>query len=90
MPGHNYAALAARLKSAGVPGATPCAVVSQATTAQQRTHLTTIAELFHAPRLTAPTLVIVGKVVRFADPVSLAPPFITPRITSGTAEDSIA
>ena len=75
MPGQNYSDVAAKLKGAGLAGETPCAVISRATTAQQRTHLSTIAELAISPRLAAPTLLVVGEVVRFADPVLLAQEF---------------
>ncbi len=77
MPGQNYPEIAGKLKAAGVSADTPCAIVSQATTRNQRAHLTTIAELSSAPRFPSPTLLMVGKVVRFADPVSFAQPFIT-------------
>jgi uroporphyrin-III C-methyltransferase len=72
MPGQNYGALSARLTAAGLDGATPCAVVSQASTARQRTHVTTIHELKSAPHLESPTLLVVGEVVRFADAASLS------------------
>ncbi len=75
MPGQNYSDIAAKLKGAGLAGETPCAVISRATTAQQRTHRSTIAELANSPRLAAPTLLVVGEVVRFADPVLLAQEF---------------
>lgn len=75
MPGQNYSDVAAKLKGAGLAGETPCAVISRATTAQQRTHRSTIAELAISPRLAAPTLLVVGEVVRFADPVLLAQEF---------------
>ena len=68
MPGQNYSEVAAKLKAAGLSGQTPCAVISRASTPQQRTHRTTIAELVEAPRLAAPTLLVVGEVVRLADP----------------------
>jgi len=67
MPGQNYAETAARLRSAGLSNQTPCAVVSRASTAAQKTHRTTIGELHHAPKLVSPTLLIVGEVVRVAD-----------------------
>jgi uroporphyrin-III C-methyltransferase len=67
MPGKNYSDVAGKLKSAGVEGDTPCAIVSHATTRQQQVHLTTIGSLHRAPLLVAPTLLIVGDVVRFAD-----------------------
>ena len=75
MPGQNYSDVAAKLKGAGLAGETPCAVISRATTAQQRTHRSTIAELSNSPRLAAPTLLVVGEVVRFADPVLLSQEF---------------
>ncbi len=68
MPGHNYSELAAKLKSAGVAVDTPVAILSQATTTHEQTHLTDLANLHRAPHLAAPTLLIVGDVVRFADP----------------------
>lgn len=75
MPGENYSDVAAKLKGAGLAGETPCAVISRATTPQQRTHRSTIAELSNSPRLAAPALLVVGEVVRFADPVLLAQDF---------------
>jgi uroporphyrin-III C-methyltransferase len=75
MPGQTYSDVAAKLKGAGLAGETPCAVISRATTAQQRTHRSTIAELSNSPRLAAPTLLVVGEVVRFADPILLAQEF---------------
>jgi len=67
MPGQNYGEIAAQLKSAGLRGETPCAIISRATTKQQQTHRATIADLHRAPHLHAPTLLVVGEVVRFAD-----------------------
>lgn len=66
MPGHNYGEIARRLRDAGLPGETPCALVSRATTAHQQLHVTTVADLHRAPRLSAPALLIVGEVVRLA------------------------
>jgi uroporphyrin-III C-methyltransferase len=67
MPGNNYAEIARRLAKSGFASETPCAVLSRATTPQQELHQTTISELHRAPRLAAPTLLFVGKVVGFAD-----------------------
>jgi uroporphyrin-III C-methyltransferase len=78
MPGQNYADIATRLKAAGLPGETPCAIVSRASTSLQRTHCTTVAGLNVAPQLAAPTLLVVGDVVGFADPVALAQEFVVP------------
>jgi uroporphyrin-III C-methyltransferase len=75
MPGQNYSAVGTKLKAAGLAGETPCAIISRATTPYQRTNRTTIGELASAPQLSAPTLLVVGEVVRFADPVLLAQEF---------------
>jgi uroporphyrin-III C-methyltransferase len=82
MPGQNYSEVAAKLKAAGLTGQTPCAVISRASTPQQRTHRTTIAELVEAPRLAAPTLLVVGEVVRLADPRLLAEGFGGPFLSA--------
>src|SRR5579864_2114841 len=66
MPGRNFGEIARRLRHAGLDGETPCAVVSRATTPDQQLHVATVAELPAAPPLAAPTLVIVGEVVRLA------------------------
>jgi|SRR5580658_2144193 uroporphyrin-III C-methyltransferase len=80
MPGQNYSEVAAKLKTAGLSGQTPCAVISRATTPQQRTHRSTIAELHRSPKLSAPTLLVVGEVVRFADPAALVQQFGPPPV----------
>ncbi len=71
MPGYRYEATAQRLVSAGLDEATPCAIISQAASVQEQVHRTTLAALPQAPQLPAPTLLIVGKVVQFADHASL-------------------
>jgi uroporphyrin-III C-methyltransferase len=68
MPGHHYANLAAKLTSAGLASDTPCAIVSRATAPDQRGFLTNLGQLQHSPRLAAPTLLVVGEVVRLAGP----------------------
>jgi len=78
MPGQNHAEIAAKLKASGLAGETPCITISRATTAQQQTHFSTIAELPHSPKLAAPTLLVVGEVVRHADPIALAQQFASP------------
>jgi uroporphyrin-III C-methyltransferase len=82
MPGQKYVEVAAKLKAAGLAGQTPCAVISRATTPHQRTHRSTIAELHRSPKLAAPTLLVVGEVVRFADPVALAQQFGAPDLSA--------
>ena len=70
MPGQDYSTVAKKITAAGLEGDTPCMLISRATTRRQRTHRTTIAALGRAPQMAAPTLLIVGEVVRFADPVA--------------------
>lgn len=67
MPGRNYSELAAKLRDEGVSAETPCAIISRATTPSQQTYRSTVAALAEAPHLAAPTLLIVGDVVRYAD-----------------------
>jgi len=83
MPGQNYSEIAAKLIAAGLLSETPCAIISRATTRHQRTHRTTIADLTRAPQLAAPTLLVVGEVARFADPVVAAQEFVVPTLPSG-------
>jgi uroporphyrin-III C-methyltransferase len=78
MPGSNYTEIASKLKAAGLAGETPCAVISRATTRQQRTRRSTVATLHRSAELPAPTLLIVGHVVRFADDAVLAQALIAP------------
>ncbi len=71
MPGQRYSEVSSKLEAAGLNGDMPCAIISRATTPLQRTHFSTIADLPRAPRLAAPTLLVVGEVVRLADPATL-------------------
>jgi uroporphyrin-III C-methyltransferase len=84
MPGQNYSEIAAKLKAAGLAAHTPCTIISRATTKHQQTHRTTVAELTRSPRLASPTLLVVGEVVRFSDPVTLAQGFDLPAISTGS------
>jgi siroheme synthase len=70
MPGFNYAETAGQLIAAGLRPATPCAIISRATTKQQRVHRTTVADLPNAPQLPAPTLLLIGDVVA-SEPVAI-------------------
>jgi len=81
MPGQNYSDIAKRLAAAGLAGETPCAVISRATTKHQRTHRTTVLELHRTPQLAAPTLLVVGEVVRLADPAVLVEGFTIPDVS---------
>ena len=71
MPGQNYSEIAKKLRAAGVAGEMPCAIISRATTQYQRTYRTNISDLHRAPQLAAPTLLVVGEVVRLADPAAI-------------------
>jgi uroporphyrin-III C-methyltransferase len=66
MPGHHYSEIANKLRSAGLSDETPCAIVSRATTSQEQVFSTNIQKLGDAPRLPAPTLLIIGDVLRHA------------------------
>ena len=83
MPGQNYSDIAQRLRTAGLAGETPCAVISRATTKHQRTHRTTVLDLHRSPQLAAPTLLVVGEVVRLADPAVLVEGFVIPDVSKG-------
>jgi uroporphyrin-III C-methyltransferase len=76
MPGRHYSDIARRLSTAGLAADTPCAVISRATTKYQRTHRTTLANLHRAPELVAPTLLVVGEVVRLSNPAAEVPAFV--------------
>jgi uroporphyrin-III C-methyltransferase len=67
MPGSNYGEISNRLTAAGFAQETPCAIISRATTPEQQIHRATVLDLARAPKLVAPTLLVVGEVVRFAD-----------------------
>jgi uroporphyrin-III C-methyltransferase len=90
MPGQNYAFISAKLKAAGLAGETPCAIISRATTPHQRTHLSTISALSRSPHLPAPTLLVVGEVVRFADPAALAQRFGMPAVAANHEDNPAA
>jgi uroporphyrin-III C-methyltransferase len=80
MPGQDYSSVAKKITDAGLNGDTPCMLISRATTHRQRTHRTTIAALDRAPQLAAPTLMIVGEVVRFAVLAAVADKFLVPNV----------
>ena len=63
MPGGSHQSIAEKLRSAGLSGETPCAIVSRATTREEKTYITNLHSLAEAPALPAPTLLIVGDVV---------------------------
>jgi uroporphyrin-III C-methyltransferase len=67
MPG-DLGLLQDRLLGSGVPPATPCAIISEATTESEQTHITDVSNLAGSPTLAAPKLLVIGEVVRLADP----------------------
>jgi uroporphyrin-III C-methyltransferase len=85
MPGHNYDEISSRLTGAGFAGETPCAIISRATTPQQRIYRTTVSDLERAPELASPTLLVVGDVVRFADRGSVEEAASLPELEAGLA-----
>jgi uroporphyrin-III C-methyltransferase len=90
MPGHNYSDIARRLQSAGLAADTPCVIISRATTKYQRTHRTTVRDLPRAPQLAAPTLLVVGEVVRLADPIAMPEEFVIPDLSRGKGSSTPA
>jgi uroporphyrin-III C-methyltransferase len=87
MPGREYAEIVEKLKTAGLAPETPCTIISHATTRDQQTYRTTVAELSSAPRLAAPTLLIIGEVVRLADPVVITKQVVIPSIAPSSGEE---
>jgi uroporphyrin-III C-methyltransferase len=90
MPGKKYSAVADKLKVAGLDGDTPCALISNATTRRQQTYRTTIGELQNAPDLAAPTLLVVGEVVRFGDPAAFTQEFISTKLQTAELSTNFA
>ena len=68
MPGHHYSEIARKLRAAGLPEETPCAIISRATTSEEQVFATKVERLSDAPHLPAPTLLIIGEVLRHAHP----------------------
>jgi uroporphyrin-III C-methyltransferase len=62
MPGSAYARLAAELCEAGLRPGTPCLLVSRASQSDQRIFRTTLEKLAQAPRLPAPSLLLLGAI----------------------------
>jgi len=64
MPGRRYSQIAHKLLTAGLPDDTPCAIISRATTSDEEIFSTNAKNLGDAPRLAAPTLLVVGEALR--------------------------
>jgi uroporphyrin-III C-methyltransferase len=60
MPGHDFAGLRRELLAAGLSGEIPAAIVSRATTPDQRQQLTTLAELDKLAPMESPSLLLIG------------------------------
>lgn len=87
MPG-DLGLLQSRLLSSGVLPATPCAIISEATTETEKTHITSVANLADSPTLAAPKLLVVGEVVRLADARRLHQQFADFAYSQGLAKVS--
>ncbi|HXJ86594.1 MAG TPA: uroporphyrinogen-III C-methyltransferase [Candidatus Binatia bacterium] len=93
MPGHNHAHLATKLQAAGLAGDTPAVIISRASTPHQQTFHTTISQLQFSRRLAAPSLLIVGDVVRFADrqpEIAIPAELISALVTDSISEEPVA
>jgi uroporphyrin-III C-methyltransferase len=74
MPG-DLGLLQNRLLSSGMSPATPCAIISGATSESEQVHITTVTNLSASPSMAAPKLLVIGEVVRLADPRRLRQQF---------------
>jgi uroporphyrin-III C-methyltransferase len=72
MPGYSYEATAQKLIQSGLDPSTPCAIISHATKEDQQVYQTNIQDLPDSPHLPAPTVLVVGEVVRFASDSAFA------------------
>ena len=68
MPGRNLAALRQELLDADLDANTPAAIVSAASTPEQREHCTTLGQLDSAPPMPAPTILLIGRTLERAAP----------------------
>ena len=66
MPGHDFAGLREEFLAAGLAEDIPAAIVSHATTPQQRHEYTTVGDLDKLPRMDSPTILLVGHVLEDA------------------------
>jgi siroheme synthase len=67
MPGNEFGAFAGELLAAGMPAETPSVIVSRAASPQEHRHWTTLGRLQHAPRMKAPTILLIGRSLQRAD-----------------------
>jgi uroporphyrin-III C-methyltransferase/precorrin-2 dehydrogenase/sirohydrochlorin ferrochelatase len=64
MPGRDYESIARELRSAGLAPETPCLIVSQASTPEQKVLRAELASLGEVQEMPAPALLLVGEVTR--------------------------
>ena len=74
MPG-DLGVVRERLLNSGVLPATACAIISEATSESEHTHITDVSNLADSPSLAAPKILVIGEVVRLADPRCLGRQF---------------
>jgi uroporphyrin-III C-methyltransferase len=90
MPGRNLAALREELVAAGLDAETPAAIVSAASTPEQREHCTTLGQLDTAPPMPDPSILLIGRTLeRAARSVTSSVPFTWESLLDGV-EVSIA
>ena len=64
MPGRDLTAIAAQLRSEGLPADLPCVIVSRAGQPQQQIVQTTLAQLERVPAVPAPAILLAGEALR--------------------------
>ena len=90
MPGRNLGALQHELLDSGLDAGTPAAIVSAASTPEQREHRTTLGQLDTAPPMPAPTILLIGRTLeRAARSITNSVPLTWESLLDG-AEVSIA
>jgi uroporphyrin-III C-methyltransferase len=89
MPGHDLSKLQQRLLASGVSGQTPSAIISSAASDSEQIHITTVAGLHDAPHLAVPRLLVVGEVVRLAEPRCLQEQFSSLSFSAEHGEASL-
>jgi uroporphyrin-III C-methyltransferase len=72
MPGRDFALLRTELLSVGMPIDTPVAIVSRATTPEERHVRTTLGKIEQLPRIDSPAILLIGWSLRRADQFGLA------------------
>ena len=71
----NVVEISRELINAGLPGFTPAAAIEKGTTPDQRTVVTTLADLpdcIKTENMKPPTLLVIGEVVKFSETLSWA------------------